>query len=350
MKLKIGSITNPKILFFTPYYEQNRGNATTAKRIVKGLTTWGASIRVFAYEEQSWDAEWESYFHEADIYHVIHLKRFAEWFKRYSHLEISKPYILTSGGTDVNEDLKDANAARLMNAVADQSCGITVFSEDGKEKIVRANPVLADRIYVIPQSVELPVGQVTSVEFSGDPVFLLPAGLRPIKDVFYLFDELKKMRVTWPSLSFNILGPVLDKKVHQEVVEREKENDWFHYYDAVPIDQMKSIYEKVDIVLNSSISEGQSAAVLEALSIGKIVFARNNSGNASVIKEGKTGFLFHTPAEFHQKVTELFHSKEKQAEIREKAKTYIDQHHSLDKEMMQFLEVYTHCLTKVYSS
>lgn len=350
MKLKIGSVTNPKILFFTPYYEQNRGNATTAKRLVKGLTQWNATVRIFAYEEQSWDSEWEAFFHEADIYHVIHLKRFAEWFKQYPHLELNKPYILTSGGTDVNEDLKNVEAARLMNAVADQSCGITVFSEDGREKIVQANPLLADRIYVIPQSVELPVGETASVELKGDPVLLLPAGLRPIKDVFYLWKELDKMREAWPSLTFNIIGPVLDEQVHQKVVERVKEKDWFHYLEAVPIEQMNSIYEKADYVLNTSISEGQSAAVLEAMSVGKTVVARHNSGNASVIEDGKTGILFRTPADFHQKMIHIIQSDETRAKISENAKMYIKENHSLEKEMKQFLEVYTHCLTKVHAS
>ncbi|WP_227936051.1 glycosyltransferase [Alkalihalobacillus deserti] len=348
--MKIGSITNPKILFLTPYFEQKRGNATTAKRIVKGLTQWNATVRVFAYEEQSWNEEWEVYFHEADIYHVIHLKRFAEWFKQYPQLELSKPYILTSGGTDVNEDLKNPDAARLMNAVADQSCGITVFSEDGKEKIVNENPLLSDRIYVIPQSVELPVGQAASVELSGNPLLLLPAGLRPVKDVFYLWEELKKIRETWPELSFKIVGPVLDEKVYKDVIEREKENDWFDYIDVVPIDQMRSIYEKADFVLNTSISEGQSAAVLEAMSIGKIVLARNNSGNASVIEDRVTGFLFETPGQFHQQLVELLEAEELRSDTSEKAKVYIQKYHSLEIEMEQLKQVYSHCLSKVNSN
>jgi glycosyltransferase involved in cell wall biosynthesis len=349
MKLKIGSITNPKILFFTPYFRQNRGNATTAKRIVKGLEQWGVTVRVFAYEEDSWNADWEVYFHEADIYHVIHLKRFANWFNQYSHLQLSKPYILTSGGTDVNEDLKNPIAARIMNAVADQSCGITVFSEDGKEKLVKANPLLADRIYIIPQSVELPDSTSEGFELKGKPTLLLPAGLRAVKDVFFLWEELKKMRQTWPELSFYIIGPVLDEEVYEEVIKREKDHPWFRYLGAVPIEEMKAVYKQADFVLNSSISEGQSAAVLEAMSIGKLVIARNNSGNASVIVDQETGILFNTPKEFYEKFKEVVNSTEKQLEISQSANQYIKHVHSLEREMDLFLEVYTHCLTKVYA-
>ena len=46
------------------------------------------------------------------------------------------------------------------------------------------------------------------------------------------------------------------------------------------------------------ISEGMSLALLEAMAVGVPVSARRNSGNVALIDDGKTGFLFSTPAEF----------------------------------------------------
>lgn len=332
-------------MFFTPYYEQNRGNATTAKRIVKGLKDWGITVWVFAYEEQEWNEKWEDHFLRADLYHILHLKRFAEWFTHLPHLVINKPYILTSGGTDVNEDLKDPEAAKLMNAVADKSCGITVFSNDGKRKIIEANDKLQDRIFVIPQSVELPKSEVETDELDGFPTFLLPAGLRPVKDIFYLWDELQSLQNIWPDLAFYLVGPALDDSLYKDVLMKEKQHKWFHYLKEIPIEEMVGIYEKADYVLNTSISEGQSAAVLEAMSLGKMVFARNNAGNASVIEDFKTGVLFENPAEFTHKLVKIVKSIEKRNDICQHAARYVREHHSLEKEMEQYLEVYTHCLS-----
>ncbi|WP_332694577.1 glycosyltransferase [Halalkalibacter lacteus] len=350
--MKIGSIENPKILFFTPYYKQNRGNSTTAKRLVEGFKMWDVTVRVFAYEEDHWDADWEAYFNKADIYHALHLKRFATWFKQYPHLELRKPYILTTGGTDVNEDLKNNAAALLINSVADESCGITVFNDDGKNKIVEAYPALVDRIYVIAQSVYLPTHQGHSSEIqqiTGYPKFLLPAGLRPIKDVFYLWDGLTKIRSRWPDLVFTIVGPVLDEEVYKEVKQREKENKWFQYIEEIPLEQMRELYWQADIVLNTSISEGQPSAILEAMSLGKLVAVRNNSGNASIIQDDETGLLFESPKQFHDKVSLLLQSEEKQVELMNKAQIYVNKYHSLEEEMNLYLQVYTHCLAKVYS-
>ncbi|MDT8860556.1 glycosyltransferase family 4 protein [Alkalihalobacillus sp. MEB130] len=349
--MKIGSVTSPKIILFTPYYKENRGNSTTARRLVKGLQMWDATVHVFAYEEEEWTADWDVLFQEVDIYHVIHLKRFTQWIKKHSHLQLKKPYILTSGGTDVNEDLKSPDAVRLMVSVADQSCAITVFSEDGKEKIVHVYPDLADRIYVIPQSVDLPVGEEapSSVKsIGGNPTLLLPAGLRPVKDVFYVLDECEEMRNKWPDLAFILIGPVLDEQVYHEVVQYEKKHEWFHYVKEVPLEQMRSVYERADVVLNTSISEGQSSAVLEAMAVGKPVVARENSGNASVIQDGETGILFDSPEQFRTKIEEMIMSEKSISKLIEKAKTYIELNHSLEKEMAQFMEVYEHCLFRAY--
>lgn len=336
-------------MFFTPYYKENRGNSTTAKRIVKGLRERGATVKVFAYEEEDWTVECESFFHNADIYHVIHLKRFAMWLNKQS-LELKKPYILTSGGTDINEDIKNPEALKLMNAVAYHSCAVTVFSEEAKETIIQANSLLADRVFVIPQSVELPEAVGCEVNLIGEPIFLLPAGLRPVKDVFYLWDELVKLRSKLPHLTFYIIGPVLDEDVHQEVINREKANNWFHYLNVVPLDQMRAFYTKSDFVLNTSISEGQSAAVLEAMLSGKVVLARNNTGNASVITDQVNGVLYENPVDFHDKLIKLVESQKLTAEISRNAEAYIKQYHSLQKEMDQYEEVYTHCLEDVVAT
>ena len=51
------------------------------------------------------------------------------------------------------------------------------------------------------------------------------------------------------------------------------------------------------MLLNTSLTEGQSGAILEAMALGVPVVARANEGNASLVTHGASGLLFHTPAE-----------------------------------------------------
>lgn len=347
--IKSGLRKKPNIFFFTPYYRQSRGNSTTAKRMVSGLEQQGIKVVVFAYEEETWNASWHEQFKEAELSHILHLKRFAQWIKQHPYLVLDKPYILTSGGTDVNEDLKNPDAAKLMKSVADQSCAITVFSKDGQEKIVEAYPELSGRVFVVPQSVWLPESNVPAPfdAVAGFPKLLLPAGLRPIKDVFFLWDELVSIRKTWPQLTFSIIGAALDEDVLTKVKRYQANYEWFHYLEEVALDQMMDVYAKFDIVLNTSISEGQPTSLLEAMYVGKPVMARRIPGNESIVENGKTGLLFETASEFHQLLNKLLLHNDMRERLCEAAKESISLHHSLEKEIEHFLSIYRHCLAKV---
>lgn len=54
----------------------------------------------------------------------------------------------------------------------------------------------------------------------------------------------------------------------------------------------------VDVVINTSSSEGFPAVVIEAWSAGRVVIARKNSGCQAIIHHGENGLLFETPEEF----------------------------------------------------
>jgi glycosyltransferase involved in cell wall biosynthesis len=47
--------------------------------------------------------------------------------------------------------------------------------------------------------------------------------------------------------------------------------------------------------LNSSVSEGQASALLEAMQLRVPIIARRNEGNESLVEHGRTGLLFDTP-------------------------------------------------------
>ena len=50
------------------------------------------------------------------------------------------------------------------------------------------------------------------------------------------------------------------------------------------------------MLVNSSLAEGESNAILEAMATGTLpVVARHNDGNAALVDDGKTGLLFDSP-------------------------------------------------------
>lgn len=63
------------------------------------------------------------------------------------------------------------------------------------------------------------------------------------------------------------------------------------------------------LVLNSSISEGMSSSILEAMALGVPVLVRNNKGNLSFVKEGENGLVFSCKEDFELQYRRLIEEK-----------------------------------------
>jgi hypothetical protein len=175
-----------------------------------------------------------------------------------------------------------------------------------------------------------------------EPVVLLPAGLRAVKAPTFLLPAWR----AWVGggaaprgSTLLILGPPLDDAVAEEVRRETTPSPCgcgqsegtsvicegnastspdqrsasasatppapaaapgsasVFYHPPVPRATLLRWMAEADALLNSSISEGQSNAILEALAIGCPVAARANSGNAALLGGGACGALFATPEE-----------------------------------------------------
>jgi glycosyltransferase involved in cell wall biosynthesis len=326
-----------KILFYTPYYHQPRGNATTAKRLVRLMKEKGVALSVCAYQEEEPPAA-EAY----DLVHILHVTRFLHWAKEKG-LRIKSPYIVTMGGTDINVDLQGSPTTKEIFRFLDTASYITVFTEDAKEKVRRLHDDWESKTHVIPQSAWMPQEAKKMPTFLA-PHILLPAGLRSIKDVLHTLPALDQLIIPFPHLQFTIIGAKLDGRIFEQVKEACRTRPWMHYADPVPHDQMMEWYDKADIVINSSISEGQSIALMEAMTACRPIIGRTNKANESLIQHGKTGWLYDDKEDFVRVVHEIMQNSYQRQQIVQLAKKTMDRHYSSEAEVTRYLELYTTCI------
>jgi glycosyltransferase involved in cell wall biosynthesis len=329
-----------KIAFFTPFYNQNRGNASTAKRIVSGIRQAGIETKVIPYDESPINLQ-EVDMDDVHCLHILHFYRFAVWLKEQQQ-PLKKPYIITSGGTDINHDIFNKEHAEIMIDLLDNAAAITVFTKDGKNKITSVFPHLEDKIVIVPQSVWFPNEEPEKrwILPTGRPSILLPSGLRRVKDVLYLMEELIILQQEYSDLNFIIAGLRLDEDIFSSVQKLCDQFSWMSYIENVPFNSMKALYKWADYVLNTSVSEGQSSAVLEAMANECVVFARRNAGNASVISDETNGLLFDDGDDFIKKFRSIHEDDKKYEEIKDNAKEYISSYHSLELEISTYLKLY----------
>jgi glycosyltransferase involved in cell wall biosynthesis len=326
-----------KIGFWTPYLYSHRGNTTTARRIVSALRDKGQQVEVFAYEEETWTEEAIERMKSCDLYHILHFDRFSSWMKRHEY-ELDKTYIVTSGGTDVNERM-EVPASKMLLVEAD---GITVFTDEAARKVLSAYPEFVDKLHVIPQSVYIPKhAERPDVDLKhGSPNVLLPAGLRDVKDVFHVMETIKSLKRKYPDLRFMIVGEALEEHVFVQVEQFKQKNSWFEYAGSVPLEQMAYVYKWADIVLNTSVSEGQPIALMEAMYYGVPVIARANGGNESLVLHEENGFIYNDMSTFEQAFIRLMEEPDVYMKFSERGKKTMEEEYPLSKEIGQYTEIY----------
>ncbi|XP_074777609.1 glycosyltransferase 1 domain-containing protein 1 isoform X2 [Athene noctua] len=124
----------------------------------------------------------------------------------------------------------------------------------------------------------------------------------------------------------------VDPLFTSEVKEKVKSTPGVHLLQEVPQDDLHAAMKRCFAVVNSSISEGMSAAILEAMDLDIPVLARNIPGNAAIIKHKETGLLFSNPQEFVVLSKSLMNDPIMKREIVTRAKDYVKKHHSWESE------------------
>ncbi|PWA19779.1 hypothetical protein CCH79_00006741 [Gambusia affinis] len=163
-------------------------------------------------------------------------------------------------------------------------------------------------------------------------VFLLVCGLRRVKDPLYLADVFSE----WHSENLHniliIIGPKVDPALTAEVEAVVKRATGVFLAQERSQQELHAAMKRCFAVVNSSVSEGMSAAILEAMDLRVPVLARNIPGNAAVVKHGVTGLLFSSPQEFVQQSQRLLSDPELRERVVRSGKLYVEEHHSVKRE------------------
>ncbi|XP_031983824.1 glycosyltransferase 1 domain-containing protein 1 isoform X3 [Corvus moneduloides] len=316
------------------------GNATTAARIQNHLHAAGHSCILkdaFMYESPAEIANLTST-DKFDAALAIHL------YKGGRLLQGSRiPFGIIFGGTDVNEDIKCQEKRQVMGAVLEKARFAVAFTVKLKELAAAEWPDARKKIYVQSQGIKTAPSdtfdwyrflQNAAIPANTDRfhLFLLICGLRRVKDPLYLVEVFSDWHRKDPSVHLGIIGPAVDPVFTSEVKEKVKRAPGVHLLPELPQEELHAAVRRCFAVVNSSLSEGMSAAILEAMDLEIPVLARNIPGNAAIIKHKETGLLFSNPQEFVVLSKSLMNDPIMEKEIITRAKDYVKKHHSWEGE------------------
>jgi glycosyltransferase involved in cell wall biosynthesis len=340
-----------KVCLVTPYFIPSvRGNSVTVQRIANGLMERDVDVGVLSLENipEGQPAAAAAEF-EPDIIHAFHAYRAAAAVSEM--LSVHPSHVVTTvTGTDVNHDLFDLQRREVVLAQLHRSRRIIAFHDSMRQNLLAAVPEFASKVVIIPQSVHLRQEEFRAgflnVLTGAEVVFLLPAGIRQVKNVLFPLEPMTQLHERYPQLRLIYAGPIIEMEVFLQLQKAlEAREDWAIYVGAVQHNRMWGLLQKTDVVLNTSISEGGMAnSVLEAMSVGVPVLASDIAGNRSVVEDGVTGFIYSDSDDFLAKAERLLLDEDLRFELGKNAKAAYLREFSLPREIEAHLGVYQEIL------
>jgi glycosyltransferase involved in cell wall biosynthesis len=252
--------------------------------------------------------------------------------------------VVTWTGTDLWQDWV-ADAPHIRQGLSQVESQV-VFTEDARRHLLAAAPEWADRIQLIPPSVDTDAFSPDTPEtLVGHPLVLVAGGIRPVKRSAWAIDLVESLRQqTGLEINVAIAGPVREVEEGKRVRERARTRPWVHLLGEVPKREMKTWYCASDVVLNCSEVEGVSNALMEAMACGALVAASDIPGNRYLVQDDETGLLFASEQAFVERVAPYLVGLRSSLRLRDNARQLILERHSLDKEAEAYRALYERCL------
>uniref|UniRef100_A0A8C5L3H6 Glycosyltransferase 1 domain containing 1 n=1 Tax=Jaculus jaculus TaxID=51337 RepID=A0A8C5L3H6_JACJA len=341
-------------LLFLAVLRPHTGNAVTAKRVRNHLEAAGhvCILKDASDSERASDIASLIMAENLEAALALHLYRAGRLLQGHGI-----PFGVIFGGTDLNEDANHREKNEVMGKVLEEARFAVAFTESMKEIAQQQWPHAKGKIFVQSQGIATTPNsafnwdsflQKLEITQSADSlyVFLLICGLRPVKDPLYLVDAFSEWHQEAPNVYMVIVGPEVDPVFTKEVKARLRRATGVRLIQEMSQGDLHTVMKSCFALVNSSISEGMSAAILEAMDLEVPVLARNIPGNAAVVEHGVTGLLFTDPEEFVQLAKKLISDPTLEREMVANGREYVKRHHSWHAER----ETYQRLLTKLEAS
>ncbi len=195
------------------------------------------------------------------------------------------PLVVSPGGTDIHVDIKVKDRRRIIEKIFYRARFLLTQSKEISGHLKSLFPHLESRLVFIPKSILWHGDEFFDLREAGGCghgtiLFLLPAGIRPVKGNLECLQMLKKVYAARPCTRVIFAGAPIDPdysaKFETEVNRLQVFARWI---PPIHPRAIRSAYAGADVVLNASYSEGLSNALIEATAVGRPVLASKIPGN-----------------------------------------------------------------------
>lgn len=209
---------------------------------------------------------------------------------------LRKPLAVTIHGSDLRIALERSNfVRRLFIYVSKKANHLNCVSEVQKKELERLG-VSTEKVSTIPMGIDaafLETGKNRGLELENRPITILSnRNLLPIYNVSFLIRAIPMVLKEEPEAKFLIAGDGTEKKALEREVKNLNINSSVRFLGRVPHDEMPSLLSQADIYVSTSLHDGTSVSLLEAMGSGVFPIVTDIPANREWIINGENGFLF----------------------------------------------------------
>jgi glycosyltransferase involved in cell wall biosynthesis len=272
------------------------GNSILAERLQAGLHKQGCEVALFNCRD---DAAGRAALFAPHLLHSVNAERPHQWIKEFFFQSKKVPWVITLTGTDYNTWCGvTAPPAPALESLG-QADALVVFHEDALQTVRKCLPAVAGKIHIIAQGVT-PAVIVSDVQrvrqrygISPETVlFLMVAGIRPVKNIAAALEAFSELEKRVETAVLLLAGPVIDKSEAERILKNGSRLQRFQYLGEMSPAQVRELMAAADVFLNTSLHEGMSGSVLEAMAAGLPVVASAVAGNCALVRDNENGLLF----------------------------------------------------------
>jgi glycosyltransferase involved in cell wall biosynthesis len=208
---------------------------------------------------------------------------------------LKKPLVVTIHGSDLRMALeRQGFLQKIFSYVCNKGTQLHCVSEVQKRELERLG-IPKDNILTIPMGIDevfLEMGMSRKIELNRRPfVILSNRNLLPIYNVSLLIRAIPIVLKEEPETKFLIAGDGGEKEVLEREVKKLNINSSVTFLGRVPHEEMPNLLSQADIYVSTSLHDGTSVSLLEAMGSGAFPVVTDIPANQEWIMNGENGFL-----------------------------------------------------------
>jgi glycosyltransferase involved in cell wall biosynthesis len=221
----------------------------------------------------------------------VHHGYFGSWIAMVAARLLGVEYSMTLHGSDLLVH------SVYLDAKLDSCTFCLTVSEYNRRYILQRYPTIdPEKVVVARLGVEvsergaLPMARVRT---SRDPFMLLAVGrLHAVKDHAFLVRACKQLQGLDVHFECSIAGDGPERRTLQSLIQKCGLEQRVTLLGQLAREHINSLYDRADVVVLTSWSEGIPLVLMEAMARGKIVLAPAITGIPELVTAGETGFLY----------------------------------------------------------